>query len=225
MLKYLKSLFVAAPESPAPANLILFTPNDGSWDPKMVRRLFDAGLSRLHVQVRKDWSRPQYEQFLAAIPQPFWSRIVLGEEPELVESHALGGFQMHPGERIPRRWPKTAAVSVKCHDYDELRNTDKQCSYVFLTPVFESVSKRDHRPQRTLREYEVIVQRWKAEGGAPIHALGGITPKNAARARELGFDGIAFIGSVWKQPDPVRAFLELERAWSGKDARKLKRKY
>ena len=38
-------------------------------------------------------------------------------------------------------------------------------------------------------------------------------------------DGIAFIGSVWKQPDPVHAFLALERAWYGKEARKLKRKY
>ena len=58
-----------------------------------------------------------------------------------------------------------------------------------------------------------------------MHALGGITPKNAAQARAMGFDGIAFIGSVWKQPDPVRAFLDLERAWYGKEARKLKRKY
>ena len=183
MFKFIKGLFVNEPEAPAPENLVLFTPNDGSWDPKMVRRLFDAGLGRLHVQVRKDWERRHYEQFLRTIPEAFWPRIVLGEEPELVEAHRLGGFQMHPGERVPRRWPKHAAVSVKCHDYDELRSTDKACGYVFLTPIFESVSKKDHRPRRTLREYEVILQRWKSEGGAPVHALGGITPKNAAKAR------------------------------------------
>ena len=118
MFKFIKGLFVNEPEAPAPENLVLFTPNDGSWDPKMVRRLFDAGLGRLHVQVRKDWERRHYEQFLRSIPEAFWPRIVLGEEPELVEAHRLGGFQMHPGERVPRRWPKHAAVSVKCHDYD-----------------------------------------------------------------------------------------------------------
>ncbi|NBN96000.1 MAG: thiamine phosphate synthase, partial [Verrucomicrobia bacterium] len=179
MFKFIKGLFVNEPEAPAPENLVLFTPNDGSWDAKQVRRLFDAGLGRLHVQVRKDWDRRHYEQFLRAVPEVFWPRIVLGEEPELVEANKLGGFQMHPGERIPRRWPKHATVSAKCHDYDELRSTDKACGYVFLTPIFESVSKKDHRPRRTLREYEVILQRWKAEGGAPVHALGGITPKNA----------------------------------------------
>jgi len=225
MFKFIKGLFVNEPEAPAPQNLVLFTPNDGNWDPKTIRRLFDAGLGRLHVQVRKDWERRHYEQFLRAIPEAFWPRIVLGEEPALVEARRLGGFQMRPGERVPRRWPKHAAVSVKCHDYDELRSTDKACGYVFLAPIFESVSKKDHRPRRTLREYEVILRRWKDEGGAPVLALGGITPKNAAKAREMGFDGIGFIGSVWKQPDPVRAFLDLERAWYGKEARKLKRSY
>jgi len=37
--------------------------------------------------------------------------------------------------------------------------------------------------------------------------------------------GSPLLASVWKQPDPVRAFLDLERAWYGKEARKLKRKY
>jgi len=100
MFKFIKGLFVSEPEAPAPANLVLFTPNDGSWDPKQVRRLFDAGLGRLHVQVRKDWERRHYEQFLRAIPEVFWPRIVLGEEPELVEAHGLGGFQMHPGDMV-----------------------------------------------------------------------------------------------------------------------------
>jgi thiamine-phosphate pyrophosphorylase len=225
MFKFIKGLFVNEPEQPAPANLVLLTPNDGSWDPKVVRRLFDAGLSRLHVQVRKDWERRHYEQFILSLPPAYWPRLVLAEEPELVEERALGGFQMHPGERIPRRWPQHATVSAKCHDYDELRCTDKGCGYVFLAPLFESVSKKDHRPRRTLREFEVILGRWKAEGGAPVMALGGITPHTAPKAREMGFDGIAFIGSVWKQPDPVRAFLDLERAWYGKEARKLKRTY
>ena len=95
MFKFIKGLFVSEPEAPAPENLVLFTPNDGSWDTKQVRRLFDAGLGRLHVQVRKDWDRRHYEQFLRAVPETFWPRIVLGEEPELVEANKLGGFQMH----------------------------------------------------------------------------------------------------------------------------------
>jgi thiamine-phosphate pyrophosphorylase len=225
MLKFIKELFVPSPEAPAPDSLVLFTPNDGSWNVKQVRQLFDAGVGRLHVQYRRDWQLKDYEDFLKNIPETFWPRIVLEDQPELVLSCKLGGLQIHPTERVPRRWPKHGVLSAKCHSYDELLAVDKSCRYVFLTPIFESVSKKDHRPRRTVREYAVILERWKSEGGCPAYALGGITPENIGEVREMGFDGAAFIGSVWKEKDPVRAFLDLERAWSGRDARKLKRKY
>ncbi len=225
MLKFIKGLFKAEPEAPAPDHLVLFTPTRSAWDAKTVTKLFDAGLGRLHVQSVREWKTPQYEAFLKQIPPAFWPRIVLDEQPDLVLSHQLGGFQMLPGDRIPPRWPKTAALSMKCHSYDEMRSTPKGCRYIFLSPVFPSVSKRDYVPQRTQREFQVIVERWRAEGGCPVYGLGGITPQNTGRVRELGFDGMAFIGSVWEKDNPVHAFLELERAWSGKDARKLKRKH
>jgi len=31
----------------------------------------------------------------------------------------------------------------------------------------------------------------------------GITTENCAIARDLGFDGVAVLGSVWRSPDPV----------------------
>jgi len=225
MLKFIQSLFKSEPEAPAPDNLVLFTPTRSPWDAKTVVKLFDAGLGRLHVQSVRDWNVRQYEAFLQQVPEAFWNRIVLEEQRDLVLSRKLAGFQMIPGDRIPPRWPKTAALSLKCHSYDEMRSTPKGCHYLFLSPIFPSVSKRDYVPQRTHREFQVIVERWRAEGGCPVYGLGGITPQNAAHVRALGFDGMAFIGSVWESTQPVQAFLELERAWSGKDARKLKRKH
>ncbi len=225
MLKFIPSLFKSEPEAPAPDTLVLFTPTRSPWDAKTVVKLFDAGLGRLHVQSVRDWNVRQYEAFLQQVPEVFWNRIVLEEQPDLVLSRKLAGFQMLPGDRIPPRWPKTAALSLKCHSYDEMRSTPKGCHYLFLSPIFPSVSKRDYVPQRTHREFQVIVERWRAEGGCPVYGLGGITPQNAAHVRALGFDGMAFIGSVWESAQPVQAFLELERAWSGKDARKLKRKH
>jgi|APGre2960657468_1045069.scaffolds.fasta_scaffold33942_3 thiamine-phosphate pyrophosphorylase len=225
MLKFIQSLFKSEPEAPAPDNLVLFTPTRSPWDAKTVVKLFDAGLGRLHVQSVRDWNVRQYEAFLQQVPEVFRNRIVLEEQPDLVLSRKLAGFQMLPGDRIPPRWPKTAALSLKCHSYDEMRSTPKGCHYLFLSPIFPSVSKRDYVPQRTHREFQVIVERWRAEGGCPVYGLGGITPQNAAHVRALGFDGMAFIGSVWESAQPVQAFLELERAWSGKDARKLKRKH
>ncbi len=225
MLKFIQGLFKGDPEHPAPEQIVLFTPNDGSWDVKTVRRLLDAGLNRLHVQYRRDWREADYIKFLEALPPEFWPRIVLEEHPDLVVERKLGGLQIRPTDRAPRHWPKAAKLSAKCHSYDELCRADKKCEYVFLTPMFESISKKDHRPRRTSLEHQVIVERWKADGGCPVFALGGVTAKHVDQVRAMGFDGLAFIGAVWKHENPVRAFLEIERAWSGKTMRPLKRKY
>jgi thiamine monophosphate synthase len=225
MLKFIKGLFVSEPEIPASERLVLFTPSRTSWSVKQANQLFDAGLARLHVQPVRDWDRSQYEKFLKKIPSVFWPRIVLEEHPDLVLSYGLGGFQLYQGDRVPARWPKTMPLSCKCHSYEEMQSAPKSCRYLFLSPLYPSISKKDYVPQRTPREFQVIVERWRAQGGCPVYALGGVTPKNAAQARELGFDGIAFIGSVWEQPNPVRSFLEIEHAWTGRSPRKLKRKY
>jgi thiamine-phosphate pyrophosphorylase len=225
MLKFIKSLFVAEPEVAAPDNLVLFTPSRTAWNVKTVNKLFNAGLGRLHVQPQREWKIKDYENFLKQVPKIFHSRIVLEEHPDLVLKHRLGGFQMYQGDRIPGRWPKSVALSCKCHSYDEMRSVPKGCRYIFLSPLFPSVSKRDYVPQRTPLEFKVIVERWRSEGGCPVYGLGGVTTKNASHVRALGLDGIAFIGSVWEAPNPVHAFLEIERAWYGKDARKLKRKH
>jgi thiamine-phosphate pyrophosphorylase len=93
-----------------------------------------------------------------------------------------------------------------------------------LSPLFPSVSKSGYQPQRTVLELAAIRSHWRAQGGCPVYALGGVTAQTAPQARELGFDGIAFLGEVWGAENPVKAFLEIERAWS-KTPRPLLRKY
>lgn len=225
MFKYIKGLFAPEPEAAAPSNLILFTPTKTEWDAKTVIKLFDAGLGKLHIQPNREWRVGDYEKFLKKVPKIYWPRIVLEEHHQLVLNHQLGGFQMYHGDRIPARWPKSVSLSCKCHSYDEMRSLPKALNYVFLSPIFPSISKRDYVPQRTTREFQVIAERWRSEGGCPVYGLGGVTPQNATRVREMGLDGVAFIGSVWETANPVKSFIEIENAWYGKSARKLKRKY
>ena len=34
-------------------------------------------------------------------------------------------------------------------------------------------------------------------------SVAGITAENCSVARDLGFDGVAVLGSIWQSPDPV----------------------
>lgn len=51
-----------------------------------------------------------------------------------------------------------------------------------------------------------------AAGVLPLVAIGGIDPRTAARAVAAGAHGVAVIGAVWRQPDPVSAAKELVAA-------------
>lgn len=220
MFKFIRNL-LARPAEPAEPNLVLITrpEPDIAGERRLIRRLLNAGLARFHLR-KPDWSADDHQRFLDDIPEVFWPRVVLYTHAEIVLSRGLGGLHLKAGERLPRSWPEGRPVSTSCHSYEELREGPRRRAYSVLGPLFPSVSKRDHAPRRTPRELEVILQRWRSEGGCPVYALGGVTPENAARARELGFDGIAFVGSVWESEDPVRAFLDLEHAWLGQPARR-----
>jgi thiamine-phosphate pyrophosphorylase len=48
-----------------------------------------------------------------------------------------------------------------------------------------------------------------AAGVLPLVAIGGIDASTAALVRAAGAHGVAVIGSIWRQPDPVQAAKEL----------------
>jgi thiamine-phosphate pyrophosphorylase len=51
-----------------------------------------------------------------------------------------------------------------------------------------------------------------AAGPLPLLAIGGIDAARAAEVRAVGAHGVAVIGSIWREPDPVQAAKELVAA-------------
>ena len=80
-------------------------------------------------------------------------------------------------------------------------------SYVFLAPVWPSVSKgATHAPGPDLSPELIAASFAESPPAVPIVALGGLTPANAGFVRSLGFSGAAALGSVWGDPDPAGAW-------------------
>ena len=51
-----------------------------------------------------------------------------------------------------------------------------------------------------------------AAGMLPLIAIGGISPASAGPVRAAGAHGVAVIGGLWRQPDPLQAAKELVEA-------------
>jgi len=207
------------------ATLVVISPeHDEPREPAILGELFAAGLERYHVR-KPDWSREKLGAWLGALPIAWRPRLVLHQHHELVTALGLAGVHFRD-ERSPlnlsgparhggRGHVDRAATSRACHDLATLRNALGRYDAVFFSPVFSSISKPGHGPCGKSSHDEVaalLAHRTTDERRTAVLALGGITAETAPQALALGFDGVAVLGAVWLNADPVRAFLEIKNA-------------
>ena len=86
-------------------------------------------------------------------------------------------------------------VSRSCHSLEEVATHRTATDYLFLSPVFDSISKQGYRsafPPAALRE--------AAAAGIideKVLALGGVSEANLPEVRDYGFGGAALLGDIW----------------------------
>ena len=155
---------------------------------RAVNLLFENGMERLHV--RKPFASPNdYECFVRRIKETYRPRLVLHHCYELANRFALRGIHLNRrSERMPENDRLT--VSRSCHTFKEVLMCREDCDYVFLSPIFDSVSKTGYNGKFT-----------KADGiiDERVIALGGIVENRVEEIRRYGFGGVALIGALWKK--------------------------
>ena len=184
---------------------------------QILNALFDEGLEILHL--RKPETEPVFsERLLTLIPEAYRKRIVVHDHFYLKSEYGLKGI--HLNHRNPELPPKYKGhISCSCHTADEVKSHKKACDYLFLSPIFNSISKTDypaHCAQTALRELastKVIDKK--------VMALGGVTLDNLPRIKELGFGGAVILGDIWNRfsihstedfKDLIQHFRRLRRA-------------
>lgn len=176
--------------------LIILTPPDFFVEEdKIINSLFEEGLDLLHL--RKPDSEPVYsERLLTLLPEEYHKQIVVHDHFYLKEEFNLKGI--HLNSRNPKA-PEgyKGHLSRSLHSLDELRNERKDYDYVFLSPIFDSISKSSYHAafdEATLKQAHV-------EGliDKNVMALGGITIDNMNKIREYGFGGVVILGDLWNR--------------------------
>ena len=153
-----------------------------------------SGYDRVHL--RKPGSGiEEMDALIREIPAEYRPFISLHDHLGLAAEHGLGG--VHLNARFPRKPAGfNGLVSRSCHSIDEVAACRDTCDYVFLSPVFDSISKEGYRSGftpgqiRQARDSGII--------DSKVYALGGVTPDKAEILEEMGFGGGAMLGYVWK---------------------------
>lgn len=162
----------------------------------IINGLFEHGLNSLHI--RKPYATiSDMDQIIKKIDEKYHPHIMIHSHYELIQKYRLKGIHFTEKEKnqIPLYNTINCFKSTSIHSLEALMEVPLMINYVFLSPIFSSVSKQGYEMKWNFHELKRLLNE-KHE--FKVVALGGITSHNMAQVKELGFDDYAVLGSIWE---------------------------
>ena len=175
--------------------ITITSPKFLSGEAIFIDRLFSQGLDLLHLR-KPEASIEDYKQLLLQIPKQWHRRIVLHEHFELSEKYKLHGIHLNRRcSQAPNAYHES--ISCSCHTIEEVITQKDSKDYVFLSPIFDSISKVGyHAAFSPTSLKQAAIENVIDE---KVIALGGITANNIPLVKEWHFGGVALLGDIWKR--------------------------
>ncbi len=186
--------------------IILSHPTEIENEFRQVNILFEGGLTHFHLR-KPDFSKQEMEDYLKTIKPTYLKRVVLHSHHDLIKKYNLKGIHLRGTDlQILSNYALKTLVkdlqkrgftaSASLHSFEEIENLRCCLDYAFLSPIFQSISKHDYPPAFLKDELVNFFQQRKNK--TPIVALGGVRDENMATLQQIGFAGIALLGSIWQ---------------------------
>ena len=159
-----------------------------------ISALLEEGVWRVHIR-KPGADAEDVSALLDAVPERYYGRISLHDCHDLALRYGLGGVHLN-GRNPEPPFGFAGLVSRSCHSFSELSVYSSICDYMFLSPVFDSISKQGYRSHFSIEDI-----RANACAGAVndrVFALGGVSPENIRQVSEAGFGGAAVLGYLWE---------------------------
>lgn len=132
-------------------------------------------------------------RILDGLNEEILDRVVLHDHFELADKYPVKGVCLNKRAGYDAK----NAVCQSMHNLSEYKGT--VTDYVMLSPVFDSISKSGYNGQHANRAgISSELAAFKEQYQIPVVALGGVKPDNIRKASELGFDGVAVLGYLWR---------------------------
>ncbi len=158
--------------------------------------ILDAGFDYVHVR-KPSYSVGELSNYIESMPRKFHSRLKIHDHFELAESLGVGGIHLNRRNNcIPAGFG--GKLSKSCHSLEELSGIDK-FEYVFLSPIFDSISKTGYRS--AFPESELITAKDRGLIGGNVVALGGVDALHIPFLKFCSFGGAAFLGYLFNSAD------------------------
>lgn len=182
---------------------------DGEID--LVNSMFEEGLHTFHLR-KPDYNEYQLAEYLQEIKPDFHPRIKIHSCFGLFDYFTLGGVHIPVAMAVKSniidiKKKKNISISSSLHTFDEVKGKNENIDYAFLSPVFDSISKKNYKSRFDYNELSRVL----AVASTRIIALGGCKPENFNQIKQLGFSGAAILGAVWNSADPLSSYAEIKK--------------
>ena len=182
----------------------------------IVIQMFDSGLEIFHVR-KPDFSYSKMKEYIEAIPVKYHNRIMIHSHLKLALKFNIKGIHLSKGYRndglktwwrlrILKLKKPNLCISTSFHSLLSMIDDERDYSHVFLSPIFDSISKKGYGAAFSHDNLSATILKSKHN----VIALGGVRPDRVLKVKELGFDGLALLCSIWKSDvDASRIFEEV----------------
>jgi len=169
---------------------------------------------------KSDFTSDEMEAYIKQIPAEYLSKIVLHSHHHLVDKYHLKGKhktsantseitvkQLIADKADERRIENF--ISTSFHSTEEIMACDYNYEYAFLSPIFDSISKKGYTSKFNQTELKSFLS--TRDKKMELIALGGISEETIHQAMDLGFNGIAVLGAIWNSKIPVKHFINMHK--------------
>lgn len=174
--------------------IAITTPKVIDEDASIIKYLLDRGIYSIHLR-KPDSDINDCRNILTELTSWERAQIVIHDHPELYYEFSLKGIHINRNViTLPNDY--NGLKTRSCHTFGEIIKYKNDYDYLFLSPIFDSISKIGYKSNFNDQD----LQKASADGiiDRKVIALGGVTFDKISYLKKLNFGGVAMIGAIYK---------------------------
>ena len=173
--------------------IAITTPKVIDEDTFLIKNLLERGIDFVHLR-KPDADINACRKLLSELTDEERTKIIVHDFPELYFEFSLKGIHINRNvTSLPNDYKGYKTRS--CHSLEEIIKYKNDYDYLFLSPIFDSISKVGYKSE--FNNQDLLEA---SEGGIideKVIALGGVTFDKIPYLEELHFGGVAMIGCLY----------------------------
>ena len=162
-------------------------------DAYLISNLLKMGIHSIHLR-KPEATINECRQLLTKLTDAERAKIIIHDYPELYTEFSLKGIHINKNiTSLPDGY--NGFKTRSCHSFEEIKRYKTEYDYLFLSPIFDSISKVGYKSGFT--KEELLKASTSGIIDHKVIALGGVTLDMTPYLKQLNFGGIAMIGGIY----------------------------